>query len=52
VGRDPSRSAVIDLADPLGRPRLRLRVDSLGMPSLEFLDANGQVTARLPASAR
>jgi len=48
VGRDPSRNAVIDLSDPEGRPRLRIRVDSLGTPSIEFLDAAGRVTRRLP----
>ena len=48
VGRDPSRAAVINLSDPAGRPRLRLQVDSLGTPSLEFLDADGQVVSRLP----
>lgn len=48
VGRDLSKSAAVDLFDPLGRPRIRLRVDSLGTPSLEFLDEAGRVTASLP----
>ena len=48
MGRTVQRAAQIDLADPNGRPRLRLRVDSLGTASLEFLDAEGKVTARLP----
>ena len=48
LGRTVQRAAQIDLADPNGRPRLRLRVDSLGTASLEFLDAEGKVTARLP----
>lgn len=48
VGRDAARSAVVNLSDPAGRPRLRLRVDSLGVPSLEFLDDSGRVTSRLP----
>ena len=52
VGRDPSRAAVVNLADPMGRTRLRMRVDSTGTPSLEFLDENGQVTARLPEGGR
>ncbi|MGH7505329.1 MAG: hypothetical protein ACRELX_06745 [Longimicrobiales bacterium] len=52
VGRDPSRSAVVNLSDPMGRPRIRLRVDSLGVPSLEFLDEAGEVTARLPEAGR
>lgn len=52
VGRDASRSAVVDLADPMGRTRLRMRVDSLGAPSLEFLDEAGGVVARLPEQPR
>ena len=48
LGRDPSKSAVLNLSDPSGRPRLRLRVDSLSNASLEFLDENGAVTAKLP----
>ena len=52
VGRDPNKSAVLNLSDPMGKPRLRLRVDSLGTPSLEFLDAAGNVTARMPEARR
>src|SRR6185436_20682971 len=48
LGRDVARSAVLNLYDPNGRPRLRLRVDSLGKPSLEFLDEAGAVVSKLP----
>ncbi len=48
VGRDPARSAVINLSDPDGHPRLRLQVDSLGIATLQFLDASGQVTSQFP----
>ena len=48
LGKDPSKSAVLTLADPNGNPRIRLRVDSLGNASLEFLDASGKVTAKVP----
>ena len=48
LGRTTTRAAMIDLSDPNGKPRLRLMVDSLGTASLEFLDAAGNVTARLP----
>jgi len=48
VGRDASKAAVLNLSDRTGKPRLRLTVDSLGTPSLEFLDAAGTVTSRLP----
>src|ERR1051326_7600068 len=50
LGRDVGKSAVLSLSDPNGRPRLRLKVDSLGKASLEFLDENGAVTSRLPGS--
>ena len=49
LGRDRSKSALLNLYDPSGRPRLRLRVDSLGKASLEFLDESGAVTSRLPS---
>jgi hypothetical protein len=52
VGRDVNKAAVLDLSDPAGKPRIRMRVDSLGTPSLEFLDENGRVTARLPETGR
>ena len=48
LGRDRSRAAVLNLYDPSGKARLRLRVDSLGVASLEFLDEQGTVTARFP----
>ena len=48
LGRDRARSAVLNLSDPNGKPRLRLRVDSLGKASVEFLDENGNVTSRVP----
>jgi hypothetical protein len=52
VGRDQARSAVVNLSDPQGRPRLRMSVDSLGRPSLEFLDETGRVISRLPEAGR
>lgn len=52
VGRSPDRAAAIVLSDPHGRPRLRIRVDSSGVPALDFLDQDGQVTFTLPDSAR
>ncbi|MFN8571519.1 MAG: hypothetical protein U0132_05630 [Gemmatimonadaceae bacterium] len=48
VGRDRARSAVLNLSDPEGRPRLRLVVDSTGTASIQFLDERGVVTARYP----
>jgi hypothetical protein len=48
IGRDRARSAVINLSDPSGKTRLRMVVDSLGVASLQFLDAAGRVTSTLP----
>jgi hypothetical protein len=44
VVRDHSQSAVVSLADPQGRPRLKLVVDSTGTASIQFLDTDGHVT--------
>jgi hypothetical protein len=52
LGRDRSKASVLRLSDPMGRPRLIMRVDSLGVPQLEFLDDSGRVTARLPEQRR
>jgi hypothetical protein len=49
VGKDPTRSSLVSLFDPMGRLRLKLSVDSLGTPRLQFLDENGKVTTQLPA---
>lgn len=51
LGRDTTKTAVINLSDKWGKPRLRLSVDSLGTAKLEFLDAQGKVTYRLPGGA-
>jgi hypothetical protein len=48
VGKNADRSAAIMLADGEGKPRLNLRVDATGQAAIEFLDANGRVTTRLP----
>jgi len=48
VGRDTLKSAIVKLSDRQGRTRLRMLVDSLGVPRLEFLDADGRVTYRVP----
>ena len=49
LGRDPDKNAVLNLADRDGKTRLRLAVDSLGNAKVEFLDAAGKVTYRLPS---
>lgn len=48
LGRNPGKEALLTLADPNGKTRIRLAVDSAGAPSLEFLDAAGRVTSRFP----
>jgi hypothetical protein len=52
VGRDPAKSAIVNLDDRNGKPRLRMLVDSLGMPRIEFLDATGRVTYTLTDTTR
>ncbi len=52
VGRDRAKAAELDLADVSGRVRLRLRVDSLGTPSIDFLDENGRVVNRVTDGRR
>ena len=44
AGRATDRSAVVSLSDPLGRPRLRMMVDSTGAASIQFLDTLGHVS--------
>ena len=44
------RSAVIELADSLQRPRLRMVVDSAGSARLEFLGDSGQVVRAIGAN--
>ena len=46
------KSAVIELADTLQRPRLRMVVDSLGSARLEFLGDSGQVVRAITGDAR
>jgi hypothetical protein len=48
IGRDPARSAIVNLRDPQGRTRLRMLVDSAGAGRIEFLDERGTVTRTIP----
>src|ERR1043166_9894846 len=52
MGRDRSKNAVVNHSDKLGKPRLRLIVDSLGSARVEFLNSDGRVTYSLPDSSR
>jgi hypothetical protein len=48
VGKDDSKTAMVTLADRMGRARLQLLVDSTGIAKLNFLDEKGNVTYSLP----
>jgi hypothetical protein len=50
VGKHADKSATVSLADGQGRARLVLRVAEDGTASIEFLDADGKPTQRIPAS--
>ena len=52
IGRDRTKSALLRLHDPMGRTRLLLSVDSLGVPKLQFFDDSGRVTSTLPEVRR
>jgi hypothetical protein len=47
AGRARNGSSLVTLSDPLGRVRLQLSVDSLGVASIEFLDDKGQVVRQI-----
>ncbi|MGH7647748.1 MAG: hypothetical protein ACREND_06495 [Gemmatimonadaceae bacterium] len=42
------KQSLVTLADRQGHPRIRLTVDSLGTPSMQFLDAAAHVIQQLP----
>lgn len=48
VGKDDKKTAMITLADRMGKARLQLLVDSTGTAKLNFLDAQGNITYSLP----
>jgi hypothetical protein len=47
-----NRTAALRINDTLGRPRIRLYVDSLNVARLEFLDERGRVVHTVPESGR
>jgi len=48
AGKDRERASLVMLADAAGKPRLTLKVQANGTATIEFLDAQGKVTTRLP----
>jgi hypothetical protein len=51
IGKGAERAASVRLNDPAGHTRILLSVDSLGTPTMQFLDADGKVTYELPAKS-
>jgi hypothetical protein len=49
VGKNTDKSATVSLADANGKPRLVMKVDAGGNASIDFLDADGKTTQRIPA---
>ena len=49
AGKNADKSATVSLADGQGKPRLVMRVSEDGAASIEFLDADGKVTQRVPS---
>ncbi len=52
VGKNRSKAVVVNLSDRKGNTRLRMLVDSLGSPRIDFLNEKGQVTLSLPEQAK
>jgi hypothetical protein len=48
VGKDDNKTAMVTLADRMGKPRLQMLVDSNGNAKLNFLDQQGKITYSLP----
>jgi hypothetical protein len=48
IGKSRDRASTIALSDAAGKPRLNIKVQPDGTASIEFLDAQGKVTDRLP----
>jgi hypothetical protein len=52
AGKGSHQESLVMLSDPHGHPRIRMKVDSVGVPSLEFLDSTGNVTYHLPVAPK
>jgi hypothetical protein len=51
VGKTDDKSAAVILSDGMGRPRIRMTVDTAGAGKLEFLDEHGKTTYSFPEAA-
>jgi hypothetical protein len=50
IGKNADKASTVSLADANGKPRLVMTVGADGNASIDFLDADGQVTQRIPAA--
>ena len=50
VGKNTEKAAIVSLADANGRPRLVMTVGADGAAAIDFLDADGRLVQRIPAS--
>ena len=50
VGKNTEKAALVSLADGNGKPRLVMTVGADGAASIDFLDADGRLMQRIPAS--
>ena len=48
VGKDGNKTAMVTLADRMGKTRLQMLVDSTGTAKINFLDQQGKITFSLP----
>ena len=48
LGKGRNDAVLLEMSDITGKPRVRITVQAVGAPSLEFLDEDGAVTYRLP----
>lgn len=52
IGKSRDKSAMIVLSDAKGKPRIRISVDAMGNPKLDFLDETGKVIYTLPEESK
>ena len=50
VGKNTEKVAIVSLADANGKPRLVMTVGADGAAAIDFLDADGRLVQRIPAS--
>ncbi len=48
MGKNSNGEVTVQLSDSKGKPRIRMVIDGNDVPKMEFLDANDNVTYKLP----